>query len=390
MQALFCHDHRFYKSSTDTTMYSNGGLSYDVLKRYINVFGSVRVVARQERISDKADLNRLTLASGKDVEFVAIENFKSIRGLSKLHNAKSIIYNEVKNCDLVIARLPSSIGSMAVAAAKKYDKPYLVEVVGCPWDASINYGSLLGKLMAPYGFINLKRITSNSSYLIYITKSFLQKRYPSKGQYVVCPNVQISKVDIEVLENRLSKIKSRDSQIIKLGLIGSLDVKYKGHDTLIKALAYLQNPNIKVEFLGKGDSSHWYKMAKKYNVHNQIKFMGSLPSGEAVYEWIDSMDIMVQPSLAEAQGRSIIEAMSRGAPILSTKVGGIVELLDSYYLIEKSDYIDLAKKINRLLASSQNMEVAAVTNFNNAKEYYENKISATRINFLKKFMRENT
>lgn len=383
MNVLFAHDHIFYKHNN--LFYSNGGLSKEVLKRYSNVFKNVKVVSRQMQIEDVR--NNLTLASSENIEFIGVPNFKSINTIWKIKEAKRIIEAEIQKADCLIVRLPSMIGNIAIKFARKYNKPYLVEVVGCAWDASWNYGNIYGKIIAPFSFIKNRLAIKRSNYTIYITKEFLQNRYPTNGVTAICPNVNIESVDIDVLLKRKQKIKKQNGSV-KFGLIGSLDVSYKGHETVIKALSQIKDeiPDFKIEFLGKGNTNKWRKLARQCSIEDNVKFLGTLPSGEEVYRWIDSIDISLQPSLAEAQGRSIIEAMSRGCPVISSRVGGIVELIDDEWLIKPGDYKELAKKIKKLISNKENQTIQAERNFNEAQQYYKQRIEDIRYKFLMEFM----
>ncbi|SFC10675.1 Glycosyltransferase involved in cell wall bisynthesis [Alkalibacterium subtropicum] len=382
MNALFAHDHIFYKF--DETFLSNGGLSYEVLSRYLGVFDNLQIISRQVEIDD---VNKnLTLASGKNVKFCKVPNYKSIKKMYKVFRAKRVIREAVKGTDCVIARLPSLIGNLAIKYAKKYNKPYMVEVVGCAWDANINYGNLAGKILAPYDYLTNRFHIKHSKYTIYITKNFLQKRYPTNGKIEVCPNVNIKPVNSHVLFERLNRIIEKRSYL-RFGLIGSLDVDYKGHETVIKALGLIKDklPDFKVEFLGEGDQNRWRKLLENNNMTDNVFFVGTLPSGKSVYNWMDKIDIILQPSYAEAQGRSIIEAMSRGCPIISSKVGGIVELIDSDWLIEAGDYTSLSKKILNMVEDPQNQILQSKRNFQEARQYYKYNIEDKRSKFLTKF-----
>lgn len=386
MKVIFSHDHMFFKHNQ--IYYTNGGLSYSVLKRYVEAFSNITVISRQKECLDIEEIHGLTLASGHGVNFVSVPNFKSIKSLYLYTKAIDIVESEVKNSDLIVARVPSSISYLVIKAAIKFKKPYLVEVVGCAWDANKYHGSLIGKISAPYAYLKMKKMVKNAPYAIYITKEFLQSRYPNNNKTIVCPNVKIQEVNQQVLEKRLEKINNINIKgEIKLGLIGSLDVNYKGHKTAILAVKYLKEigVNVKIEFLGQGNNERWLSLAKAADVEKQIFFKGSLPSGQAVYDWIDSLDIMVQPSAAEAQGRSIIEGMSRGCPIIATKVGGIVELIQSDLLIDIDDYVNLSRKILDLLNDLQKMKSIALQNFNEAKSYYASEIEKNRYIFLKGF-----
>lgn len=386
MKVIFSHDHIFY--NYDGHLYSNGGLSYDVLSRYTKVFGEVTVLSRQKNITDKEKVENLTKASGQYVTFVKVPNFKSLKTLNKYPSAKKRVYKEVKTSDIVIARLPSSISKLVVEAAIKFKKPYLIELVGCAWDANINHGSRVGKVIAYYEYRQLKNIISEAPYVVYITKNFLQSRYPNGFKSAICPNVKISRVNRLILEKRLQKIEENKEGSVRLGLIGSLDVKYKGHETLLKALKEIRDRDIIVEFLGKGDNSYWKEMAEELGVSHKVFFKGTLSGGEAVYQWIDSLDIMIQPSTAEAQGRSIIEGMSRGCPLIATRVGGIVELIDDSCLIDKKDYVGLSRVISSLIDDKEKMKKAAIENFEASEEYYDYLIEEKRNSFFEEFKRE--
>jgi glycosyltransferase involved in cell wall biosynthesis len=385
MNTVFAHDHIFYKYLSK--YYSNGGLSFDVLARYLEVFEEVKVISRQKEINRGVD--RLTIASGKNIQFINVPNFKSIRTFSNIFTARHIVKKVVEDSDCVIARLPSSIGKLAVKYAKKFNKPYLVEVVGCAWDANVNYGSLSGKIIAPFEYFTNKSYIKNSNFTIYITENFLQQRYPTNGRTEVCPNVNIEPVNPIILSKRLKKIEEKNNEI-KFGLIGSLDVDYKGHDTVINALGFLKKelPKFKVEFLGKGNQKRWKALIEKNDLIENVDFIGTLPSGNKVYEWMDGIDIILQPSYAEAQGRSIIEAMSRGCPIISSSVGGIVELIDRSWLINAGDYIDLSRKIKSMISEPQNQIYQSKRNFNEAAKYYKSNIDERRKAFLELFQDE--
>ena len=159
-----------------------------MLERYTSVFDEVVVLSRQKHIKTYSD--NLTVASSERVKFIDIPNFKSIKSINSIFKAKKIIQEEVKNCDALIGRLPSSIGALAVSEAARKQKPYLVEVVACPWDAFWNH-SFKGKLFAPFQYLKTRKLVFNSLYSIYVTNQFLQGRYPTNGESINCSNVAL-------------------------------------------------------------------------------------------------------------------------------------------------------------------------------------------------------
>lgn len=382
MKLLYAHDHKFYKYKDD--YYSNGSFPREVLLRYTNVFEEVRFISRQ--ILVKSQPEKMSLSTTEGVEFVKVPNFKSLKAYYKKIEAKNIIKNEVKNADCVIARLPSAIGSMAVKYAVKYEKPYLVEVVGCTWDSLRNH-SFKGKLIAPYSYLKTKKLIKDTPYAIYVTNEFLQRRYPCKGESINCSNVTLPTLDDNVIERRLNKIECMDnSKSIIFGTIGAVNVKYKGQQYVIKVISELNKEGYNIEYhlLGDGDNSYLMEVAEKYNVADKVKFLGSLPH-ELVFEYLDNIDIYIQPSKTEGLPRALIEAMSRGCPAIGSNVGGIPELLDEDCIFEKTDYKKLMKIIDENVFDQNWLKGKAIRNFEEAKKYYQDNIEFSRSKFLQEF-----
>ncbi|MCR9427842.1 glycosyltransferase family 4 protein, partial [Vibrio diabolicus] len=229
----------------------------------------------------------------------------------------------------------------------KLNKNIIVEVVGNVKESNFLHGSLVGKYL---GFIEhylTKKAIEKSKNTIYITKNYLQKIYPSKGKTEVCPNTYLESTSYD-----------RDKHVFtenKIGLIGSLDVDYKGHEVALNVLKYLNRNGNKwsLYFVGGGDSRRWQNYAKALGVLDSVHFVGVLKPGKEVFNFIDEMSIMLQPSKVEAQGRAIVESMSRGKPVISTNVGGIPELLPKSQLFDTDDYPNMAKKILELASSKR-------------------------------------
>ena len=74
----------------------------------------------------------------------------------------------------------------------------------------------------------------NADFVHYVDQ-YLVNRYPTKGQYFVCPSCQVD-VQEDTLEFRLEKLE-QSADIITIGLIGYTHNRIKGVDTAIKALA---------------------------------------------------------------------------------------------------------------------------------------------------------
>ncbi len=383
MRVVFAHDHIFYKYNEH--YYSTGGLSKEMLERYTSIFDEVIVVSRQREIKELD--NKLTLASADRVTFIKVPDFKSVKRYIKIAEAKSIVTKAVKDSDVIIARLPSSIGDLAICAAIKNSKPYLSEVVACPWDAYWNH-SIQGKMLASFMYFSLKRKVIKSPYTIYVTNEFLQNRYPTNGKHTNCSNVALTEFDNKVLDRRLNKIESmQNNEKIVIGTTAAVNVRYKGQQYIIQALGELKKQGIdhfEYQLVGGGNQAFLKSVAEKYDVLDQIKFLGAMPHNK-VFEWLETIDLYVQPSRQEGLPRALIEAMSRALPAFGAKTAGIPELLEQDFIFSNTrknidEIVGILKSFDKETMINQSKR-----NFEESKKYEKNVIEARRRKFFEEF-----
>src|SRR5699024_582981 len=235
-------------------------------------------------------------------------------------------------------------------------------------------------------YFKSKKMIKEAPYVIYVTSEFLQKRYPTLGLYTNCSNVNITKGSERTLENRLIKINNNNSKIV-FGTIGAIDIEYKGHDLMIKALSLIKDnvtKEIEYKIVGGGNPIHLINLAKKYDVLDLVTFEGTLENDE-INNFLDSVDIYIQPSRTEGLPRAVIEAMSRACPIIGSNVGGIPELIDKESIFKKNNYKELANLILDVSSNKIWLENKAKRNFNESKKYENTIIEERRTQFLNEF-----
>ncbi len=389
MKSGFFHDH-ILKKTENNKIYSNGGLSYKVMSEYIKFFDEIILSTRIEKIRESETLNK-SIVDGFKIEVNPIKEYRNYKDMFfNYRNIKSSINKKIMSVDVAIIRLPSIIGSIAINCVKEQKKSYIIEVVACPWDSLWNYGNIKGKLSAPIMYLKTKKYIKNSDYVHYVSEKFLQKRYPTKGLSIGCSDVVITDIKEEILNKRIEKINKKIDNKYIFGIVGSLNVAYKGHEVSIKALSLLKDKiDFELHFLGAGNKEKWIKLAKKYNVEKNIVFDGTLPSGEAVFNWLDNLDIHLMMSKTEGLPRILVEAMSRASISIGSDIGGIPELIDGNCIVEKNDYKGLANKIEEIINNKKLQIEIAKTNFNNSKRFEKDILDKKRNEFYEKFLKEN-
>ncbi len=376
---IFIHDHTFIIKNG--RYYTSGSLNNKLFQRYKNCFGEVTVFA-VERPATEDDTRHICEQNEVDcVHFTLVEKRNNLFSIIK--NRKKV-KQAVLNHDYLIIRLPSVYGIMAIIYARKLNKPYLIEMVGCPWDAFWNH-SWKGKLVAPFMWYATKKAVKNAPYVLYVSSNFLQKRYPNNFNNISCSDVDLQPVKQDVLDQRLEKIKNMNkNKPLVLCTIANVDVKYKRQDLVIKAISELnkQGYNFEYRLVGGGDKARLQSIAEKYSVADKVIFEGSIPH-ERVFDYLDDIDIYVQPSKQEGLPRALIEAMSRGCPSIGSNAGGIPELLDNTYIFSKGNVNELAT----ILAGfdTEKMVEQAKRNFEFSKGYAKEVLENRRNEFLQKF-----
>lgn len=364
MKGLFCYDGPISRDKHGN--YFGTVLNNRVFKRYLSVVDTLDIAIRIENETQQNNkASRITL---EDINIIEVPNIASISGLNNRKECIRILEKSIKDADVLFIRLPSFTGNIAVRIARKMKKPYLIEMVGCPWDSLWNH-SIKGKILAPFMWFETRTHLKEAKYAIYVTNSFLQDRYPTKGEFVNCSNVELLQPEVSVLENRVKKIRESKKKIV-IGTAAALNVKYKGQQYIIEAISRLKSEGIHCEYqlVGWGDSSYLKEKARQYGVEDCIKFLGTLPH-EEIFSWIDSIDIYAQPSRQEGLPRALIEAMSRGCPAIGAKSGGIPELLEAEYVFSNtSKNIDEICHIIKSY-SIEKMIGQAKRNFAESKQY---------------------
>lgn len=345
-----------------------------------------------DRLICIAHLNRVKTSKHDPInmdgaEFIFVEKINSPKSfIFGPYRNRPIIQNAVKRADACIVHVFSMHCGEVIKAARKFGKPVCNVVVGCPWQAYWNY-NILGKFLAPVNYLKLRSLQKNATHSIYVTNSFLQHRYPTKGLSTNCSNVQVNAGVESALKRRIGRIDTYSKDItLKIGTVAAIDVPYKGQKYVFMALARLLKLGIdrfEYHLAGAGDNSRLKEIAHDLAISDKIIFHGAIPH-EHITEFFDEMDIYIQPSKQEGLPRALIEAMSRGCLCIGSNISGIPELLKSEYLFPKAN----SKKLAQILLgiNTEKLIEQAHVNFKEAKKYNSDIINKRRNDFLSIFL----
>ena len=382
MDIVVTCEYRFYRTP-DGKVWTGSAFLYDFWLRYLDVFDSVFVVARIKDVDTAQDTWRLS--SGSRVEFVALPYYVGLAGLLKnLTTIRSTIQRTATKERALIYRVPSQ-SAMLASLFRGKQHGYALEVVGDPYDvfsSGITH-SWLDKVLAWLSYAGLKSMANHALAGCYVTKHYLQQRYPvgDNGLSVGCSDIELPDKKIR------ASFRTFTQPGKELVFVGSFAQLYKGPDLLIRALAHLKGrgQHFHANVLGGGIYLEpMQALAKELGCAECITFVGEV-NHQQVMEYLDKADLFVMPSRTEGLPRALIEAMSRGLPCIASSVGGIPELLDAPYMIENQNWQSLADKIERLMASPTELTHASEQNLLRAREYEQSVLYHTRKQFYQSY-----
>jgi len=143
--------------------------------------------------------------------------------------------------------------------------------------------------------------------------------------------------------------------------MGSLAEK-KGFDILLRAFSRIRErvPAARLTIAGEGpERGRLTQMASSFGIADAVTFPGVL-IGEEKEVLFSRARIFVSSSRREPFANANLEAMAAGRPIVATRVGGNVEMVEhevSGLLVEPEDPEGLAKAILRVLEDEKRAEV---------------------------------
>lgn len=134
--------------------------------------------------------------------------------------------------------------------------------------------------------------------------------------------------------------------------------EYKGLRELLDAVSILCRLDAKVRLIvaGDGDMREDYeKYARKMGIGDYVEFRGNLDRKELRQAYQEA-SLFALPTSYDNRPLAILEAMASGLPVVSTRIGGIPDMVTEGaegFLIEPHDTIALAEKISAILHDNQ-------------------------------------
>ncbi len=261
----------------------------------------------------------------------------------------------VKSSDVILTQDPVSSGLPALLAARLTGRKFIIRVPGdYVWEqATQRFGVKEGIddfQLKKYGFKVeflrwIQKFVTGSADLVITPSRYFQKlvsgwiKQPSK--------VQVIYNGIRLHERFLEPNKKNTKIMVSAGRL----VPWKGFSFLIELMKDL--PDWQLNIVGDGPEYDSLKsQVSRLGLADRVKLFGSI-SREKLFDLFNQAEIFVLNTGFESFSFQIVEAMSLGLPVVTTKVGNLDEIVDNGlngFLLEpnnKKGFLDIIQRLDQ-------------------------------------------
>lgn len=367
-------------------------------ERYLNIFEKIVVCARVSDIDQLENKAGLRLSSRENVSFVALPEFRGLKGMLRdSRKIRKTVSEVALKADKIILRAPSPIALIAYKAVVKSGKPFAVELATNPKTlyskASLNHP--LQPIIQHVNVRKVKKMCMEANGVSYVTSRVLQQLYPCR--HIVEPDnksyfsgsystVSLTDEDYFFEEKSYSSANEFANKDFNFLHVGSMTGMRKGQPVFLETVAKLREKGYKIKASLCGDGKNrgdFEQQAQDLGLKNCVTFTGMLNAEEIRNKYRQS-DILLLPTNGEGLPRAVIEAMSNGVLCFSSRVDGTVELLEDDCIASSNTADEYVKLIEKFLQNAQSFEDMRKKQFEISKKYESSILTANRNEFYSK------
>lgn len=277
-----------------------------------------------------------------------------VHGANILSQPLSLAYARLalqlsKRADIVHVHMPNMLAALAVTRISPAQKVVL------HWHSDLIGKGVLGMVLRPLEAAALRRADA----VICTSSSYAEASQSLRGfmsKVVVIP-IGVSDPAPPSRDGKVSLPTALREHIRNRPLVLSVGrlVPYKGFDVLIEAVSRMSQDAAVVVVGGGPLASSLSDKVKKMGVHDRV-FLAGRVGDEELHALQDLATVFCMPSInrAEAFGVAIIEAMSRGTPVVASRIAGsgvpwVNMDGESGINVRPGDASELANAVDRLL-----------------------------------------
>jgi glycosyltransferase involved in cell wall biosynthesis len=305
-----------------------------------------------------------------------------------------------KDVDVIYAQDPVSVGFPALLASQVRGKRFIVKIVGdYAWEQSTQRFGVTDRLddfsktSARYSF----RVKFLKKIQKYVADGAERIVTPSKYLKGIISNWGVDPKKIVVIYNGFDfKGVSSPKSVLrhKLTLTGTIIVSagrlvpWKGFSALIDAFAEVKKeiPDAILFIAGEGPlKGELEEKAVENKITESVTFLGKV-SQASLFEYVKAADVFVLNTDYEGFSHQLLETMALGTPIITTPVGGNVEVIDDGHtgiFVGYNDKMKIVESVLRIVRNPVSSEAMVKNAKVKVKEFSDERMLESLAAFLK-------
>ena len=175
--------------------------------------------------------------------------------------------------------------------------------------------------------------------------------------------------DLEVDQDMVDAIREARAGKILIGHAGYLSNVAKGQSTIIAAAHLAANDHPDWHFLLCGEGDDRPRFEHEIGELKNIELVGWVDN---IGDYLAAFDVFAFPSLKEALGSVLLDAMQFGLPIVASRVDGIPEVVEDGVngsLFEPGNAVQLHEALAELLADQDKRAAMRRSNLEKSRDY---------------------
>jgi glycosyltransferase involved in cell wall biosynthesis len=358
-------------------------IDYGALCNYLHTIPRGVFVVRCSRV-EAAD-GSWPRIDGEGVEVQPIPEFGRLGELLK--NAPRIVRNvwrAVSRADRYVVRMPGPTGALVAMVLMLRGKRYGIELAGRYEESLQDVIKLrrLGPAWIAKPIDWLVTFVVRRAVVVAYRSQYLRRLYPARrwDRQFIFSGAQL-KPEVITGPRAAAEFRSEPFRIVSIGRVAV----GKGYPLLVRVFAELRqrvSTPLELEIIGSGDELKVVRQeVQRAGLTGVVSLPGRIPWGTQLFARLNGAHLFVLPSECDGLPRSLVEAMARGMPCLSTAVGGIPELLETCDLVPPRDERALLEKIVPLTGDCDRLAEMSRRNFEKSKQHWPEALDRAKRGF---------
>lgn len=270
-----------------------------------------------------------------------------IISLFRFFRANHLALKQLPKADIIHVHVLTRLGIIALWQKIVHGTPYIITEHWSRYLPGNDFNGFLRKKLTKFVVRRASAVTTVSKDLA----KAMQNHGLANPNYMVLPNV----VDVNVF-----KIIPHQNAVTKIIHISCFEDKSKNISGLLESLKILKDKQTPYQAVLIGDGMDYELMRQKaanMQLNDSVSFTGLL-QGQALANMLASGDFLVLSSNYENMPVVILEALACGLPVVSTKVGGISEIINENngILVPPRNVEKLADAMQEMISKHRNYD----------------------------------